>query len=361
MTRKLSLSIVFFCMIAILTFSISQLAIAASVDKNGVIHWKAQSTWIRGPGHQELADYFAETLNDLCKGELVIDKMYAGGELVGAFEAIPACSKGKLDIVSGSGFYLTGTLPWISLIIGAVATDMRYADQLLTWQWEGGGLELYQEYVDSKYNLKVFPYVVTPAQVIYSTKPITKKEDFKGLKIRTTGSVNMEFYKSLGAQAVTMPMSEIIPALERKVVDAAKFSLPYTDYPVKIPEIAPYALSGILDMPVTISMEMWINGDSWKALPEDLKEKVKYAVKLSQYWSIYHLGWKNARLWGKMLDEGLKVTKASPALQQWMNEKAEELGKKYAAQDPFAKKILDSQEEFLKTYNRYYGYSVFFR
>jgi len=359
MVKRLSLLGVLIMAVTFLVGGMSKPVSAAEV-KVGVIHWKAQSTWIRGPGHQEWADYFTETLNNLCKGELVIDKMYAGGELIGAFQAIPACSKGKLDIVSGSGYYLSGTLPWISLIISTAANNMDHADALLCWLWEGGGLELYQDYVDTKYNMKVFPAAILPAEALYSVKPITKKEDFEGLKIRTTG-LSMDFYRSLGASAMTMPMSEVVPSLERKVLDAAEFCVPYTDFPVHIQEVAPYALMGMLHQPPSIGMEIWINGDSWKQLPESLKQKVEYAVKLTQFWYIYYIGTKNAVLWNKMIKEGLKVTKASPELQKWMDQKADELGIKYAAKDPWAKKILDSQKSFLQVYEKYYSAVPYFR
>ena len=344
--------------LALITFTIK--STQAFEKKDGVIYLKAQSTWIRGPGHQEWADYFTETLNHICKGRLIIDKMHADGELVGAFEAIPACSKGKLDIVSGSGYYLTGTLPWVSLIIGTAATRIRNADAYLIWQWEGGGMELLQQYVDTKYNMKVFPACTIPSEPLYSVKPVTKKEDFKGLKIRTTG-LSMEFYKALGAAALTMPMSEVIPSLEKKVIDAAEFCVPYTDYPAHIHEIAPYALTGALHQPTSIGMEIWINGDTWKALPDDLKKNIEYAVKLTQYWFIHHIGYKNMVLWEKMIKEGLKVTKASPELQSWIDQIAEQLAEKYAAQDPWAKKIIDSQNSFIRRYKKFSDSFIWFR
>ena len=330
----------------------TQVALAAE-KKNGVIHWKAHSAWIRGPGLQEAADYFTKTLNNLCEGQLVIDRMYAAGELLGAFELIPACSKGKLDLVDSSGYYLTGTLPWISLIIGTAANYMDYAAPYLSWYWEGGGHELEEEYVGTKYNVKVWAAHIIPAEAIYSVKPIKKKEDFGGLKIRTSG-LSMDFFRSLGAAPVTLPLSEVMPALERKVLDAAEFSVPWTDYPVRIHEIAPYALTGILHSPPCMGREVYINRDSWKALPDDLKRKVEYAIRLTKFWYIDHLGLRNAVLWKKMLNEGLKVTKASPELQAWMKEKGDELAEKYAAKDPWAKKILDSQKAYLKTWNSYY-------
>jgi len=360
MGRKVALMIALAFVTTILLADVSKPVNAYSVDKDGVIHLTAQSTWIRGPGHQEWADYFTETVNNMCKGELEIDKMHAGGELIGAFEAIPACSKGKLDIVSGAGYYLSGTLPMISLIIGTAANYMNYADAYICWLWEGGGIQIYQDYVDTKYNLKVLPAAIVPAEALYSIKPIKTKEDFQGLKIRTTG-LSMDFYRSLGASAMTMPMSEVVPSLERKVLDAAEFCVPYTDYPAHIQEVAPYALMGNLHQPPAIGMEIWINGDTWKKLPETVKQKIEYATKLTQFWFIYHLGHKNAVLWDKMIKEGLKVTKASPELQKWMDDKADELASQYAAKDPWAKKILDSQKSFLKLYNQYYENAPWFR
>ena len=349
---------------AILTFIIvmgvtTYPALAAKV-KDGVIHWTAQSSWIRGPGHQEASDYFTETLNNICKGQLVIDKMYAAGELIGAFEAIPACSKGKLDLVHSTGLYLTGTLPYASLFIGAAANYMDYMAPWYAWQWQGGGKEMYQEYIQQKYNVMVLQSQGVPSECLYSFKPITKKEDFKGLKIRTTG-LGMDFYKALGAVPMTMPMGEVLPALERKVLDAAEFGLPFTDYPVKIHEICPYALTGLLHQPPANLMEMYINLDSWKALPDELKQKVEYAIKLLEFWYIYHEGTRNADYWKKMIDEGLNVTKASPELQKWMSKKADELAEKYAAKDPWAKKVLDSQKAFLEKWNLYYDNNRWFR
>lgn len=58
-------------------------------------------------------------------------------------------------------------------------------------------------------------------------------------------------------------------------------------------------------------------------------------------------------LWEKMIKEGLKVTKASPKLQSWIDKIAEQLAEKYAAQDPWAKQILDSQKSFLERYKRF--------
>ena len=58
-------------------------------------------------------------------------------------------------------------------------------------------------------------------QVTNSKRPIARWEDMSGLKIRTVQSpVFREFFNSLGANAVPMPISEVFSALETKAIDA---------------------------------------------------------------------------------------------------------------------------------------------
>lgn len=319
------------------------------------IHWTAQSVWIKGPGHQELADYFADTLNGLADGRLVIDKMYAAGELVGAFETIPAIAEGKLDMGHIAGFYLTGTLPWISLFLGTQANYFTYPDEALAWTFEGGGLELYQEYLNTKYDLKVFFTGMHAAEPLWSMEPVTKKEDLVGLKLRSTG-LNMAFYEELGAAVVTMPMGEVVPSLERGVLDGCEFCVPYSDYPAGLHKVCPYALVGRNHIPCCLGFEAYINGDSWRALPDDLKAVVKAAADLTMFRTIYYWNGYQAMVFTeKIIEEGVTINEVSPELQALFNEIGDKMAEKYAAEDPWAKKILDSQKAFVDRYRKYHG------
>ena len=59
--------------------------------------------------------------------------------------------------------------------------------------------------------------------MIVSTKPIRKVDDFKGMKIRTAGGTPLhnEPLKSLGASPVSLPLGEVLPALQNKAIDGA--------------------------------------------------------------------------------------------------------------------------------------------
>jgi TRAP-type mannitol/chloroaromatic compound transport system substrate-binding protein len=330
--------------------------------QSDVIKWKAQSSWIKGPGHQELADYFARMINELSGGRLLIEKMYAAGEMVGAFEAIPAVSQGKLDLAHSSGYYLTGTLRWISLIVGTQANHITYPDEHIAWMYDGGGLELYQDYLKTKYDLVVIPTGIHASEPLWSVKPVTKKEDFKGLKIRSTG-LNMAFYQKLGAAVTTMPMGEVIPALERGALDAVEFCVPYTDYPAGLHKVCPYALVGRIHLPCMLGFGAFINGKSWRALPDELKEVVKRAAELTLFRTIHYWnGFQAMKYTEKMIQEGVTINKVTPELQAWFNKIGDDMAEEYAKKDEWAKKILDSQKAFIPSYQKYQGaVAPFFR
>ena len=54
-------------------------------------------------------------------------------------------------------------------------------------------------------------------------KPITKAEDFKGLKFRTVG-ISIDVFTALGAAVNALPGGEIVPAMDRGLLDAAEFN-----------------------------------------------------------------------------------------------------------------------------------------
>ena len=52
-------------------------------------------------------------------------------------------------------------------------------------------------------------------------KPITKPEDFKGLKFRTNG-LAIDLFTAMGAAVNALPAGEIVPAMDRGLLDARR-------------------------------------------------------------------------------------------------------------------------------------------
>jgi len=344
--------------LAAVTFAFASWAMAPSMAQSAeVIKWKAQGAWMPGPGHHvEMPVYFAEVLNRISGGRLVIEKMYAAGELVGAFETIPACASGKLDVVHSTMYYMVGKYPEASFVAGTQGSPIKSREELLSWWWQN--LDLYNQYLQERgLNVVSFPMGPVESEALWSNKPIKTVKDFKGLRVRTTG-LALDFYGRLGASAVTMPMSEVIPSLEKGVIDACEFCVPYTDYPAGIHRTCQYALMGLIHQPAVI-MELFINRDSWNKLPDDLKKIVKYAVELVNMHYFTDVTYYDVITWQKMIKEGKKggviVTKVSPELQKAFFEVGEQMAKDWSAKDPWAKKFIDSQREYHEKYKEYMG------
>jgi TRAP-type mannitol/chloroaromatic compound transport system substrate-binding protein len=103
------------------------------------------------------------------------------------------------------------------------------AFQTLAWIYRGGGLELYQELL-AKLGLNVVGFAMPmPTQPLgWFRKPITEASQLKGLKYRTVG-LAADLFQSMGAKVTQLPGGEIVPALERGVIDAFEFNNPTSD------------------------------------------------------------------------------------------------------------------------------------
>jgi TRAP-type mannitol/chloroaromatic compound transport system substrate-binding protein len=342
------------CMVFVVAFTFSVIALDFPAQaKDKVIKWRAQSAWNRGDAFHDEAEYFLEALNTMSGGRLVIPKMFASGEIVGPIEAMTETSAGRLDLTHNSGMYVAGTLPYAGLSIGSrpgwtnesIFSQVRYL-------YEGGGLDLYNEYFKTKYNLISFPAVITASEAVYSIKPIRTIEDFKGLKIRTSG-LNKVFFEELGATCVSIPMTDVTPAMSRGELDACEMSSFYIDSKSGIEDVAKYVLVGYIHQPVGATVQIFINMDSWNALPDDLKKIVKYAADASMWHAFEYGGYMDQVIAEKWQDKW-EVIKVTPEMQAEF-EKATERARDriIASGDPWAKKILDHQKVFFDKYKKY--------
>ena len=72
-----------------------------------------------------------------------------------------------------------------------------------------------------KFGLTAVIHWTMPPQNFWLSKPVAKIDDFKGVKVRTWNPEQVEMMKALGGSAVSITSAEVIPALERKVIDGA--------------------------------------------------------------------------------------------------------------------------------------------
>src|SRR4249920_2632153 len=193
------------------------------VKAQGVTSMRWQSTWPQKDIFHEFAQDFARKVNDMTGGELKIEVLPAGA-VVPAFGLLDAVSKGTLDGGHGVLVYHYGKQNALALWGSSPAFGMD-ANMLLSWHKYGGGKELLQKlYQSINANVVSFPYGPFPTQPLgWYKKPVTKPEDFKGMKFRTVG-ISIDLFQGMGAAVNALPAGEIVPAMDRGLLDAAEFN-----------------------------------------------------------------------------------------------------------------------------------------
>ena len=186
--------------------------------------FKFQSTWPTKDIFHEYALDFAKKVNDMTGGRLKIEVLPAGA-VVKAFDLIDAVNKGTLDGGHGVAAYWYGKNTAYSLFGTGPSFGMD-ANMLLSWFEYGGGKQFYQDLHQNvmKFDVVGFIYGPMPTQPLgWFKKQVTSAADFKGLKYRTVG-LSVDVFKEMGAAVVSLPGGEIVPALDRGLIDAAEFN-----------------------------------------------------------------------------------------------------------------------------------------
>ncbi|HYS74629.1 MAG TPA: twin-arginine translocation signal domain-containing protein, partial [Burkholderiales bacterium] len=193
------------------------------VKAQGPISMRWQSTWPSKDIFHEYALDYAKKVNDMTGGDLKIEVLPAGS-VVPAFGLLDAVSKGTLDGGHGVLVYHYGKQNALALWGSSPAYAMD-ANTLLSWHKYGGGKELLNKlYASIGANVVSFPYGPMPTQPLgWFKKPITKPDDFKGMKYRTVG-ISIDLFQGMGAAVNALPGGEIVAAMDRGLLDAAEFN-----------------------------------------------------------------------------------------------------------------------------------------
>jgi TRAP-type mannitol/chloroaromatic compound transport system substrate-binding protein len=283
----------------------------------------------------------------MSNGRLKIDLLPAGA-VVGAFQVLDACHDGVLDAAHTVPVYWYGKHKAASLfgtgpVFGGSATTM------LAWFYQGGGQDLYRELTQDVMKLNVYGFYgfPMPAQPFgWFKNPVTTVADIKGFKYRTVG-LAADLLQRMGMSIAQLPGGEIVPAMERGVIDAFEFNNPSSDLRFGSPDVAKnYLLSSYHQ--ASESFEFLFNKDFFDDLPKDLQAILKYGVEAAST-SNTALALKEYSndLVKIEKDHGVAIHRTSKEildaqLKAW-DELIPELEK-----DPLMKKIMDSQRAWVE-------------
>jgi TRAP-type mannitol/chloroaromatic compound transport system substrate-binding protein len=239
--------------------------------------FRFQSTWPSKDIFHEYALDFAKKVNDMTGGELRIDVLPAGS-VVPAFGLLDAVSKGTLDGGHGVMGYNYGKQSAIALWTSGPAFGMD-ANMVLAWHKYGGGKELLNKlYSSIGANVVSFLTGPMPTQPLgWFKKPVTRKEDLKGMKFRTNG-LAIDLFTAMGAAVNALPGGEIVPAMDRGLLDGAEFNNASSDRLLGFADVSKVCMLQSFHQSAE-QFEVTFNKTKYNALPAKMKAIIENAIE----------------------------------------------------------------------------------
>jgi TRAP-type mannitol/chloroaromatic compound transport system substrate-binding protein len=314
---------------------------------------KMQGSWGAKDVFNEMAMDYVDRVNKMAGNRLKIDYL-VGGAVVHPFQVFDGVHGGQIDGAHTVPVYWYGKHKAASLF-GTGPVFGFNANEGLGWFHNGGGRELYNELISQimKVNIVSFFAMPMPTQPLgWFKKPITGPDDLKGLKYRTVG-LAADLFQAMGSSVAQLPGGEIVPAMERGVIEGFEFNNPTSDRRFGAQDVAKNYMMGSHHQ-ATEYFEIMFNKGKFDALPAESKAILQYAAEAVSSAN----EWKAMDYYSKDLQELITKDKVNvirtPKSVFDAQIKAWDGLIKDLEKDPYMKKVMDSQKAWVRRVV-YYG------
>jgi TRAP-type mannitol/chloroaromatic compound transport system substrate-binding protein len=308
---------------------------------------RLQTSWPATDIFTEMCQQYITRVNEMAGGRLKIDLLH-GGAVVHPFQVLDGVHGGQIDAAHTVTVYWYGKHKAASLF-GTGPVFGFNANEGLGWIHYGGGKELFEELQTQimKLNVKSFFSMPMPTQPLgWFKKPLTSAADMKGLKYRTVG-LAADLNQALGLAVAQLPGGEIVPAMERGVIDAFEFNNPTSDRRFGAQNVAKNYMLGSHHQ-ATEYFEIMFNRTKFNSLAKEQQAILQYAAEAASSAS----EWLAMRQYSDDLQELINKDKVNVVrtpqsifdaqIKAW-DGLIDTLGK-----DPFMKKVMDSQKAWVR-------------
>ena len=298
---------------------------------------RLQTSWPATDVFTEMAQQYIERVNSMAGGRLKIDLLH-GGAVVHPFQVLDGVHGGQIDMAHTVTVYWYGKHKAASLF-GTGPVFGFNPNEGLGWIYAGGGKELFEELQTQimKLNVKSFFAMPMPTQPLgWFMRPLKTAAVLKGLK-----------YRTVGLAVAQLPGGEIVPAMERGVIDAFEFNNPTSDRRFGSQNVAKNYYLGSHHQ-ATEYFEIMINRSKFDSLPAEHKAIIQYAAEAASSAN----EWLGMNQYSKDLQELIDKEKVNvkrtpqdvfdAQIKAWDGLIAT-LGN-----DPFMKKVMDSQKAWVR-------------
>lgn len=305
---------------------------------------KMQGAWGAKDIFNDYATDYVKRVNEMAGGRLKIQYLISGA-VVKAFQVQDAVHKGVLDAGHQVSVYWYGKSKAASLF-GSGPVFGQNAHMGLAWMYYGGGLDLYNELLANLgINTVGFFSMPMPTQPLgWFKEPITDAKQMVGLKYRTVG-LAADVMQQMGVKVTQLPGGEIVPALERGVIEAFEFNNPTSDKSFGAHDVSKVYMMGSYHQAAEY-FEIIFNKDKFNALADEHKAILRYSAEAASS-SCY---WRGLDQYSKDLqwlknEAGVKVYRTPTPVMEAQLAAWDEVMKDLM-KDPFFAKVADSQKAF---------------
>lgn len=308
-----------------------------------VIKWKLQSHWpASSASFKPMKEFFEQDMVKLTNGVLQVT-VYPAAALVPSKEIFGACRMGTIEAATASPAYWMSQIP-IAAVAANCPMTFRTPEEGLHFHFKLGFEKMLKD-AHAKHKLLYYTERIYPTAMI-SKKPITKIDDFKGLKVRSSGAI-ADMLKDLGASPVLIPGEEIYLSLQTGVIHAAHWGAASGALTMKFCEVAKYYSQPDLAMAGTDVII--INKDAFEALPKDIQQILDKTLNERVFKRTVDYAKDEKASLDKMIkDYNVSVTTVNPADQKKMMASAMKQWDVVAFKDADSAKAIGMLKKYLK-------------
>lgn len=315
------------------------------------IVFKMQGAWGAKDIFNEMAEEYVKRVNEMAEGRLRIDYLVAGS-VVKPFEVMEATSKGVIDAGHQVAVYWYGKSKVASLFGSGPVTGCDAAQNLAWISKEG--MPFYNELMQ-KMGLDVVGFFAMPMPTQplgWFKKPIKNAAQLKGLKYRTVG-LAADMMQELGVKVTQLPGGEIVPAMERGVIEAFEFNNPTSDMRFGAQDVAKNYMMGSYHQAQEF-FEIVFNRKKYEALPNDLQALLRYSAEAASTSNFATAMDNYSRDLMTLRDkEHVKILRTPQGIFDAQLKAWDKIVKNLTDEDPFFAKVWESQKAWAKRVGYY--------
>lgn len=215
--------------------------------------------------HAILIDQWCKEVEKRTNGKVKVSH-FAGGTLSPPNQVYDGIAKGVFDIGTAPCSYTTGRFPLTEVLDLPLGYKSGHQATKLA-------NEFYKKFKPKEFGeVKLFFLHAHGPSYIHTKKPISRLEEIKGLRIKSSG-LSSKIVSALGGTPVTMPITETYDALQRGLADG----LLMHNEVLKTFRFGEVLKCTVMDNGMSNSTAQFVamNKQKWNALPENVRQVIE--------------------------------------------------------------------------------------